>query len=530
MHGESSEQLDQLIAMGFSLEQAQQALDHCQNSVVLAVDGLINHPTSPASPVLDPPPVLHLPHPVVFPGPGPVPVLPRPPNPPPNPPPSNAASNNALDVRVEDNILKIGEHLCITFERTLRVPDDGKIYPLPPSLGQFPVLRVDDYLDRVPDSWRTTGGVFIPLFQREACFIQFHGNHNHPCAVKVAVGKVNAISGRPWSQTLSADLNDYVCVPDQPWLDGINNGNGTIKQFVAMPLGKGYTVEAQVTGKEVFGGFQIMSFNSKSRVPDKWHPRRADQPAFDDMHILSANLGPQQSQQQQSDALSDQMELFSMKESCEEEAPGLLFSMPAASVPAPPPAPAPAPLSSSSARAGGSASGFAAGLPAGTIMKKGKRSLGSIARDRREAQGEQHQVEGAREMGLAAGGTIKQSIYSDPYGINSWDQSKFGRVFVHIVNSQMWTQITGQAPPETPISAKTYSSMGYPWFDIYDEHTQTVPASSALSGVKTVKETDQDKYAWPQQDDSSIRLSGSQVHQLPDKKPDPHHSVRDGSW
>ena len=40
-----------------------------------------------------------------------------------------------------------------------------------------------------------------------------------------------------------------VC-PDQPWLDGFNCGDGVIKQFVAMPLGMGYTVEGQVTGEE----------------------------------------------------------------------------------------------------------------------------------------------------------------------------------------------------------------------------------------------------------------------------------------
>ena len=32
--------------------------------------------------------------------------------------------------------------LTIDFQRTLRIPDDGKDYPLPPGLGQFPMKHV----------------------------------------------------------------------------------------------------------------------------------------------------------------------------------------------------------------------------------------------------------------------------------------------------------------------------------------------------------------------------------------------------
>jgi hypothetical protein len=30
----------------------------------------------------------------------------------------------------------------VSFERTLKIPDDDKIYPLPPSLGKFPIRKV----------------------------------------------------------------------------------------------------------------------------------------------------------------------------------------------------------------------------------------------------------------------------------------------------------------------------------------------------------------------------------------------------
>ena len=41
----------------------------------------------------------------------------------------------------------------LQFMRTLRVPDDGKTYPLPAGLGRFPVHRVADYADKVPPEW-----------------------------------------------------------------------------------------------------------------------------------------------------------------------------------------------------------------------------------------------------------------------------------------------------------------------------------------------------------------------------------------
>ena len=46
--------------------------------------------------------------------------------------------------------------------------------------------------------------------------------------------------------------------PPQPWLDGFKPGKATISQFVAMPLGQGVTVEAQLTGGESIGGLQLL--------------------------------------------------------------------------------------------------------------------------------------------------------------------------------------------------------------------------------------------------------------------------------
>ena len=151
----------------------------------------------------------------------------------------------------------------IGFQRTLRIPDDNREYPLPPGLGDFPIEHVDDY-NSLPATWHQHGGVFIPMYQSEALWINFSGGY--PCAIKIAAGKINAVSGEAWTNTLSDDPQDYVVVPEQPWLDGFNVSEGYIRQFVAMPLGQGYTAEEQITGKAEHGGLQIIAYPMKKEV------------------------------------------------------------------------------------------------------------------------------------------------------------------------------------------------------------------------------------------------------------------------
>lgn len=153
--------------------------------------------------------------------------------------------------------------LTVEFQRTLRIPDDGEIYPLPPGLGKFPLLHVDDYASRLPSDWSKRGGVFLPLYQAEALWINFR-SFRYPFAVKVAAGMINAVTGESWSEGLSDRPQNYVVTPGQPWLDGFNTGGDEIRQFVAMPLGAGYSAEEQLTGEARFGGLQIQVFPMKA--------------------------------------------------------------------------------------------------------------------------------------------------------------------------------------------------------------------------------------------------------------------------
>ena len=169
-------------------------------------------------------------------------------------------------IRLDDDELSISfpEVHCdavlhIDFQRTLRIPDDDRTYALPPGLGRFPLRRIDDFAT-VPDAWKTRGGVMMPIYQSEALWIRFHSPNDYPFAMKVATGKINAITGEPWDEPLHRGPQDYVVIPEQPWLDGYCVEKGIIRQFVAMPLGSGATVEEQVTGEAEHGGLQFIIY------------------------------------------------------------------------------------------------------------------------------------------------------------------------------------------------------------------------------------------------------------------------------
>ncbi len=160
----------------------------------------------------------------------------------------------------------------IHFQRTLRIPDDGKHYPLPPGLGRFPLEHVEDYANRIPRAWSERGGVMLPLYQAEAMWIAFaRAGESYPCAIKIAAGKINAVSGKSWKPEFDSADHDYVVVPEQPWLDGFCVAKDVIRQFVAMPLGAGYSVEEQITGKPEHGGLQVLVYPMKK---ERYEPIR----------------------------------------------------------------------------------------------------------------------------------------------------------------------------------------------------------------------------------------------------------------
>jgi hypothetical protein len=165
----------------------------------------------------------------------------------------------------------------IDFRRTLRIPDTDKTYSLPPGLGSFPLRHVEDHAEKLPAQTTSSGGVILPMWQAEAMWLYFSNNGpgwdlDFPVAIKVAAGKINAVTGEAWRTGLHRGPQDYMVSPEQPWLDGFAIEEGVIRQFIAMPLGDGYSVEEQVTDEAEWGGLQISVAPLKAHV---WKAMRA---------------------------------------------------------------------------------------------------------------------------------------------------------------------------------------------------------------------------------------------------------------
>ena len=92
---------------------------------------------------------------------------------------------------------------------------------------------------------------------------------NRPFAVKIFAGGVNVVSGENMIEDGASRLRrleklreggsiqDYLVPPHQRWIDGLATHDGTVRQFVAMPVNQGYSVEAQMTGYESVAGLQF---------------------------------------------------------------------------------------------------------------------------------------------------------------------------------------------------------------------------------------------------------------------------------
>jgi len=292
---------------------------------------------------------------------------------------------------------RIGEKVGsmeIGFQRTLRIPDDGKTYNLPPGLGRFPLRHAEDFADKIPAQWLERGGVMMPMYQSEALWLNFRSNYHF--LLKVAAGKINAISGEPWREGFNRAQQDYVVIPKQPWLDGFAISKGMIRQFVAMPLGSGYSVEEQVSGKAEFGGIQFQAVPIKASIYFK--------------AILQPQL-PKQLSEIIDDLIPDW---------CKHRR--VLCCM--------------APIPSS--------------------------------------------------MGVGGGGLMRQQIYKDRYKSEIWDTAQSSRCFVHLCDTLSWRKITGENPPQKPITAKEYKRAGLPWFDYYRDDLAVFDGSKTLADIQSV--------------------------------------------
>jgi hypothetical protein len=93
----------------------------------------------------------------------------------------------------------------------------------------------------------------------------------------------------------------------------------------------------------------------------------------------------------------------------------------------------------------------------------------------------------SEDIGLGAGGSIRQVIERAPERPQDWDLAARARCFVHLANSEVWRTLTGEAPPTVPPSAADYTRAGLPWFDWYGEQPpDTPPRPTVLGRIRSV--------------------------------------------
>jgi tetratricopeptide (TPR) repeat protein len=341
---------------------------------------------------------------------------------------NRSSLRQSTTVVLDKNRLRVGRFFSLTFRRTLRVPEDGKDYPLPPGFKDpFPIFRVQDYAEKVPRHWLEEGGFFIPMHQRKAMFLEFSGFKWHPAAAKIAVGNINAVTGEEFSNAIRPHKQDYLVIPDQKWLDGINSLSGRVRQFIAMPLGKGYTVEEQVTDEARFGGIQIGVYSAREGLfPDE---------------------DPQ--------AVERRLKELAAREKVRERLKGVQFQP--------------------------------------SVGPRGP--------------------EEDFEMGLAAGGSIRQQIFEDQYGYQTWDEESLVRLTIRIVDTVTFKRITGREAPPTPVSAEHYTKAGLPWFH-YVEHAPALTPSGILARIRGVRQIDRLKGTKPAPAGVAIPIRAEQVREI----------------
>lgn len=157
---------------------------------------------------------------------------------------------------VQQDHITVGD-VYISFERTLRVPDDGSTYPLPPTFGSYPLAAA-------PGTQSAHADLIMPVYVGEALWIAFRVTGD-PAAIQVEAGGVNVISGESEGSSLSGDPQNYIVAPNQAWLDGINSGTDTVRQFTARAIGNDTTLGEKLHApSSALGTLTLRVFPAKS--------------------------------------------------------------------------------------------------------------------------------------------------------------------------------------------------------------------------------------------------------------------------
>ena len=168
--------------------------------------------------------------------------------------------------------------LTIEFQRTLRIPDGEREFPLLPGLGRFPLFPVQELLDQGLAPWLDRVEAMLPMYQSEAMWLSFRPSYSvaheafYPFAVKIRTGSRDAVSGRSWTTALHRNPQDYLVLEEHSWLGGFSNGHGRVHQFVAVPFGNKVLEQVSNGDTESDGTVQIEVYPLSHGAFDLYHP------------------------------------------------------------------------------------------------------------------------------------------------------------------------------------------------------------------------------------------------------------------
>ncbi|KAF3935165.1 hypothetical protein ABW20_dc0107363 [Dactylellina cionopaga] len=355
----------------------------------------------------------------------------------------------ALPLRLDGNSTTVilDRDLKISFRRTIRIPDNQETNDLPPDLGAMKVTNVKHVSSWLSESMRDKGGLLLPMHDG-----------------------VNIISGEPETENSATNLRrrelvsqgrsiqDYIVLPGQMWLDSIAHRPGEFKQFVTPPFKKELTVEAQFASAEHHG---CLRFEITPEVEGYNHFERPDGDLVRlFIHVLTGKLIVTFATSNWQ--LGAVAEAIRDQEDIPADLQRLIF-------------------------------GRRKLDPFRTLsdynIQDGSKLYLLVQLPESRNRQRVSRTDAAAEMGLAAGGVIKQYIIKDNLKSDQWDRSKTFGINVQMLNARLYDTIISGPDPNVPISNDDDSSGSSVARFVEDmEPSDIIPILTNLKGFKSIGE------------------------------------------
>ena len=395
---------------------------------------------------------------------------------------------------------EIENRTTITLKKTLQVVNDGKEHPLPPDQGDFPYFY--NGAQRI-----------VPMnHENEALYLNFaNSNQFAPVAIKVLSGGINAITGEKESEATYTTLrnNDengagqnYMLVPGQPWLDGFMSKDNAVRQFIAVNLGQGKSIEEKLEGT-LRGGLQIMVIPTKKAIVEKKTAEFHEQQRLakeareqERQAILQQKIAAVKSLEDSIKEKEDMLALIRQESLPEAEITKLEIELERnkkilvvrkehlarmqENVHAPLRIHAQKEMAALDSIDDGAddlrfEEDAFEGFEALSMMENKSQDLSAVPEFHRGAKpstssasifGSLTKLLPTFKMGLGGGGKIKQSIYVSTTPIADFDPTQARYMDLDLINLQQFAVLNGSAIPPREPTAQEYTNAGGLWFDL----------------------------------------------------------------